>query len=185
MAADAPLPLLDEGRRELFHNGDFETSAATNAVLVSSGRRLLLGRGRQDAWSLPPGAAYVVEDGSRCVTIEGESQSYRLIRQPLPVPLLKPGSRWRLSARMKGLGVERGDIDWKTACLRWAVSVGGQTTYATTSLPWGDSPWQTCEVLLTMPESTDQVVIEAGLNGNTGRVWIDDVRIERAESPGR
>jgi hypothetical protein len=29
------------------------------------------------------------------------------------------------------------------------------------------------------------VAQRVGLNGNTGRVWIDDVRIERAESPGR
>ena len=43
----------------------------------------------------------------------------------------------------------------------------------------GDSPWQTWEALLTVPEKADSVAVEAGLNGNKGQVGIDDVRIEK------
>ena len=84
---------------------------------------------------------------------------------------------------MKGLGVEPGDVSWKTACSAWSVSAGGRTTYCSASLPRGDSPWQTWEVLLTVPEKAESVTVEAGMNGNRGQVWIDDVQIEKAEEP--
>ena len=41
------------------------------------------------------------------------------------------------------------------------------------------------EVLLTVPEKADSVAVEAGLNGNRGQVWIDDVRIEKTGEPSR
>ena len=143
VAGADPLPLVVDKRTELLSSGGFEASDSSDAILLSSGQKLPRGRGGHDAWAMPPGAEYIVEDGSRCVTVEGDGQSYRLIRQAVPVQTLEPGSTWRLSARMKGLGVEPGDVSWKTACLRWSVSSGGRTTYTTASLPQGDSPWQT------------------------------------------
>ena len=170
-------PLVLESRAELLKDGGFEMSDTPNVVLLSSGLSLRRGGTGHSAWSLPPGAEYKVTDGSRCVIVDGDGESYRLIRQSLPVCALKTGSKWRLSARMKGVGIQRSDMSWKTACLRWAVSAGGRTTYTTTSLPWGHSDWQIYDSLLTVPENAERVTVEAGMNGNKGQVWIDDVRV--------
>jgi hypothetical protein len=175
------LPLVFDRRDELLRDGGFETSDPSHMILLSSGRSLPWGGSGHSAWSLPPGAEYAVADGSRCVLVDGDGQSYRLIRQALPVHALAPGSKWRLSARMKGSGIQRADISWKTACLRWAVSAGGRTTYHSSSLPWGDSEWQTVEVPLIVPENVEAITVEAGMNGNKGRVWIDDMRVEKKE----
>jgi hypothetical protein len=157
------------------------TSDPSATILLASSQRLPQGGTRNSAWRLPPGAACTVEDGRRCVMVEGDGESYRLIGQTLPVHALKPGTRLRLSARMKGIGIERADTSWKTACLRWAVSAGGRTTYSSASLPWGNSDWRTWDVLLIIPENVESVTVEAGLNGNRGRVWIDDIQIEKEQ----
>ena len=180
-----PLPLGSGEKVTLVQNGNFENSDSPQIVLLKSGQKLPRTGGVDHAWTLPPGAEYVVEDGSRCMKVVGDGQSYRLIRQRLPQEEFKPGSKWRLTARMKGAGVERGDVDWKTACLRWSVSRGERTTYTTASLPWGDSPWKTYEVELTAPEGLKNLAIEAGMNGNKGNVWIDDVRLERLDAPSQ
>ncbi len=177
------LPLVVADEEALLRNGSFDSAGACDVVLLSTGQRLGRRDGGDDAWTLPPHAAYVTEDGNRCAMVEGDGQSYRLIRQTLPFKAFEPGSKWRLSARMKGQAVEPGDPNWKTAALRWAVSVDGSTQYATASLPNGDSDWQTIGVELTVPDGAIRVAVEAGLNGNKGRVWIDDVRIERLDGP--
>ncbi len=180
-----PVPLTPDRQAELLSSGQFNASDASDVMLLSTGQTLPQGRGSAEAWELPPGAEYTDDNGNRCVTVEGDGQSYLLIRQAVPVQAVEPGSKWRLTARMKGLAVERGDIGWKTACLRWSVSAEGRTTYATVSLPSGDSPWQTWEVLFTAPEKMESLAVEAGMNGNRGQVWIDDVRIEKVEEPSR
>ncbi len=105
-----------------------------------------------------------------------------MIRQLLPAQVFRAGSKWRLSARLKGEGVEKAVENWKTACLRWRVSAAGRTTYQTVSLPLGDSGWQDLSVEMTVPTDVNEVSAEAGLNGNKGRVWIDDVRVEELAS---
>ena len=179
--AEGDLPLVREDAPEWLRDGGFEASDPSAIVLLSSGESLPRGGSGHGAWTVPPGGGYVVEDGNRCVTVEGDGASYRLIRQALPAPALQPGSTWRLSARMKGTGIEQADANWKTACLRWAVFTGGRTIYTTVSLPWGDSPWRTREATLTVPEGVEGISVEAGMNGNKGRVWIDDVRVAIAK----
>jgi hypothetical protein len=187
LEADTNLPpmpqMVKDKQPEFLRDGGFETANASGTKLLSCGQSLPHAGSKPQAWSLPPGAEYVVADGNRCVLVTGDGLSYRLIRQAVAAGTLKPGSKWRLCARLKGNGVEPGDVGWKTACLRWSVSIGGRTTYTTVNLPQGDSPWQTWKVLLTVPEGVEQVAVEAGLNGNSGRMWIDDIRIEAAEEP--
>ncbi len=179
VSGDESLPLVRNDAAGLLHNGDFDQSDQATLVLLLSGETLPRTGGQANAWQLPPGVEYVEDNGNRCVQVEGDGQSYRLIRQAVSSQAMKPGSRWRLAARMKGEGIERGDVNWKTACLRWSVSVDGRSSYHTVSLPWGDSPWETREIVLTVPEKAERVAIEAGMNGNRGGVWIDDVRIEK------
>ncbi|MDZ7619211.1 MAG: hypothetical protein U1E05_19610, partial [Patescibacteria group bacterium] len=177
----SPWPFAGEETADLLRNGAFDLTGASDVVLLSTGQELARMSDVESAWVLPPGSAYVVEDGNRCATVEGDDHSYRLIRQTLPAKAFAPGSKWRLTARMKGRGVEPGDVSWMAATLRWAVSLGDRTTYASVTLPQGDHDWQTLTAELTVPDGATGVAVEAGLNGNRGRVWIDDIRIERID----
>ncbi len=131
----------------------------------------------QVSWRLPEGAEIVREGGNPCARVDGDGASYRLIHQTLATRALTPGTALRLTARMRGEEVQKGDVEWKTACLRWCVQTEGRTNYQTVSLPVGDSAWREYSVTVTLPQQFSSVAIEAGLNGNRGRVWIDDVRV--------
>jgi hypothetical protein len=181
-AARGALPLLqalaNRVEPELLRDGGFEAEARGGLALLRSGLTFSPGGdARRLAWQLPTGAAVVSEGGSRCATAEGNGSEYRLIRQSLPPQAFPAGSKWRLSARLKGAGVEKGDQGWKTACLRWALQVGGRSEFATASLPFGDSDWREVAVEMTVPSGLRGITVEAGLNGNKGRVWIDDMKV--------
>ena len=180
-AAAEPLPWAgDSSLTELLRDGGFEAEAAGALTLARSG--LVLPEGEKDvrrAWQLPEGGVVACEGGSRCAALAGDGAGYRMMRQPLPPQVFEAGSVWRLKARLKGAGVETGDEGWKTACLRWALMVGGRTRYVAASLPSGDSEWREVSVEMTVPEGLTAVSAEAGLNGNRGRLWVDDVRIEK------
>jgi hypothetical protein len=186
VAKRATAPLVDEtGDRAatVLRDGDFEAASG-------EGLRLLLGRTevavvkseRKGAWQLPAEASVVAEGGTCCAQVTGDGQSFRLIRQRLPTSAFPVGSTWRLTARMRGTGVQKADAGWKTACLRWTAQVKGQSQFATASLPLGDSAWRTLSVELTIAPGTTELAVEAGLNGNAGRVWVDDVRIEEIKA---
>ncbi|HNX35082.1 MAG TPA: alpha-amylase family glycosyl hydrolase [Kiritimatiellia bacterium] len=179
-ARDEALPLARREPESLLRDGDFEQNECASRVLARSGLPLPTpGKSRSAAWHFPNGAEAVSEGGSRCVTVEGDGKEYRLVRQALPVTSFPVSSTWRLTARMKGAGVEKADVGWKSACLRWSVAAPGRNDYQTVSLPFGDSAWREYSVEMTVPDGVREVCAEAGLNGNRGRVWIDDVRVEK------
>ena len=184
VAAKDEVPLVRGGRAELLRDGDFERSDDEGMELLMA--RLAFPQAEADvrtAWQMPPGAKVVVEGGSRCALVEGDGKAYRLLRQTLPVKAFPAGTTWRLTARMKGAGVEKADLSWKTACLRWGISAGEHFSYATASLPSGDGDWRAVSVEMTVPAGLSGITVEAGMNGNAGRVWVDDVRIEEIKKP--
>lgn len=184
VAAPEPLPLVRDGGSGLLRDGDFEKAGGAVVTLLRTGILLPQSeKGSRTAWQLPQGAKSVEADGNRYLTIEGDGQSYRLIRQVLAVEAFPMGSSWRLTARMKGVSVARGDAGWETACLRWAVQTSKRGEYFTASLPFGDSEWREVSVEMSVPTGVRGVSVEAGMNGNAGAVWIDDVRIEEIKKP--
>jgi len=88
------------------------------------------------------------------------------------------GSRWRLSAWVKGQDLVRGDVSWKVGCVRFAVSTDG-TQYVSCPELFGTFDWKQVSVELKMPESARALEVQAGPNGCTGTMWIDDVTLER------
>jgi hypothetical protein len=132
---------------------------------------------------MPEGVEVVSGDHGLCATVVGDGKSYRLIHQSLSVRDFSAGSVWRLTARMRGVGVEKGDAAWKNACLRWVVSVNGQNRFETAGLVFGDSEWRAVSVDLTVPSAVSGIAVEAGLNGNAGRVWVDDIRVSEIKKP--
>ena len=173
------VPLVQGERAGLLRDGGFDRDENDVPVLARSGLVLQqASKSRPWAWQLPNGAEVVTESSSRCMLIEGDGKEYRLLRQVLPAQAFPAGSKWRLLARMKGADVEKSEVGWKTACLRWSVDAAGRHDYQTVSLPFGSNDWREWSVDMTVPEGLSGVVVEAGLNGNKGRVWIDDVRVE-------
>ena len=177
-----PVPQAQTMRTEpeLLRDSGFEAAESGGLTLLRSGLTLAPGeQERRLAWQLPTGAAVVSEGGNRCATVDGNGAEYRLIRQALSPQAFPAGSKWRLSARLKSAGVEKGDQGWKTACLRWTLQAGGRSEFVTVSLPFGDSDWREVSVEMTVPAGLAGISVEAGLNGNKGRVWVDDVRVEK------
>ena len=184
VAARDEMPLARGGRAELLRDGDFEQPDGEGTDLLLA--RLAFPQTEAEvrtAWQMPPGAKVVTEGGSRCATVEGDGKTYRLIRQSLPAQAFPAGTAWRLTARMKGAGVEKADLTWKTACLRWATLAGERSSYTTASLPTGDIDWREVSAEMTAPAGLSGITVEVGMNGNAGRVWVDDVRIEEIKKP--
>lgn len=177
----APLPQKSAARAELLRNGGFETAESAQAVLLLARSPLARAAAATADWQLPKGGSLVTADGRSCALVEGDGREYRLLRQTLNPKDFPAGSRWRLSASMKGAGVEKADQGWKTACLRWTLLSAGRSDFATVSLPFGDCAWRDVSVEMTVPKGVTAVSVEAGLNGNKGRVWIDDVRVQRVD----
>jgi len=183
-AGDLPIPSASGERNQLLLDGDFETAAGSGLLRFPQGTAWPQEETDRDAWLLPDDAGQVVVDGDQCMRVTGDGRGYHMIRQSLPTDAFVPGTTWRLSARMKGQKIKKADEGWKTACLRWAVHAGEHVSYTTASLPWGDSDWQTVSVTVTIPEGLKDITAEAGMNGNQGSLWIDDMRIEKVEKPG-
>ena len=185
VAAQTPVPLVAQTCADgVLRDGDFESACGQMSCLLLSKTVVPSDRpAHADAWRLPPAAALVDAGGSRCVEIVGDGREFRLVSQSLPTASFAGGSTWRLTARMRGAGVQKGDAEWKTACLRWVAQVKGQSVFATASLPFGDSDWRTLSVDLTVPSGVRNLQVEAGLNGNAGHVWVDNVRIEEIKKP--
>jgi glycosidase len=175
------LPFLPfvKSPSEILRDGDFEGDSLSRVVLLSSGAELVAACAGANVWSMPEGAERVVEDGRSCMRVVGDGVGYLLVRQVLSVAEFKSGTSWRLHAKIKARGVEKGDPSWKTACLRWAVRAGEKTHYATASQPLGDSDWHPVQVDMKMPDGIGSISVEAGLNGNKGTIWVDDFSVEK------
>ena len=175
-------PVARDACGGLLRDGGFGQNGAATLRLARAGLALAQPeQARSATWLMPNGAEFALDGGNRCVTVVGDGREYRLVRQALPQALLPAHSTWRLSARMRGERVEKGDAGWKTACLRWSVTAKGRTNFTTVSLPLGDSPWRDYAVQVELPEDVSEVEVEAGLNGNRGQVWVDDVAVERVD----
>jgi hypothetical protein len=185
IAVPEPMPQLAcDATPGLLRDGGFEKAGGEVVKLLRTGVVLpQIGKATRTAWQLPLGAKIADGDSSPCMTVQGDGQSFRMIRQALTVEAFPAGSVWRLTARMKGVGVARADAGWKTACLRWSVQASERGTYSTVSLPFGDSEWREVSVEMTVPAGVRGVSVEAGMNGNAGQVWVDDVRIEEIKKP--
>lgn len=45
--------------------------------------------------------------------------------------------------------------------------------------PWsGSSPWRTYTKKVPIPDNAREMIVQIGINGGTGKLWVDDVKIE-------
>ncbi|MBN2449963.1 MAG: hypothetical protein JXR77_06220 [Lentisphaeria bacterium] len=165
----------------LLRDGGFETLGGSTAFSLRGGPSLRRGSAL-GVWAAPAGGSVVPTPvhGGRlaAAVVSSQPQSYRLWRQSLPQDAFPEGSRWRLSAWVKGEGIEPGPVAWQVGTVRLAV-VGERTTYVSCEDLTGTFDWRQVAVEWQVPPDLRDVRLEAGLNGATGSIWVDDLRLER------
>jgi hypothetical protein len=156
----------------------FEQSLALRRVAFRTGDTLPTGAA-DSAWQAPTGGSIVpapVHGGQAAAEVANPSGVYALWRQSVAASTLRPGARVRLTAWVKGRAIQPGDACWKVGVLRLAATTD-KLQYVS-SLPLvGSFEWQQASVEWTVPEGLRSLQVEAGLNGATGSMWIDDVEL--------
>ncbi len=165
----------------------FEELLALRPRFLSSGARLPVVPSRSP-WSPPPTGGRVVTDvvhgGRAAAFVENRTGGYLLWTQDLPVEVFKPGTRRRLSAWVRGEAIVRGTPAWKTGTVRWTFIVKGKAHYVSSEALLGTFDWRRVAVDAAIPEGVERILIQIGLNGSRGRMWIDDVRLVTLPIPG-
>ena len=136
-------------------------------------------RTADSAWQAPAGGSIVVgpvHAGQAAAEVTNPSGAYALGRQPLAAGALRTGARLRLSAWVKGEAIRPGDAGWKVGVVRFAVTTD-KTQYVSSAPLLGTFDWRKAAVELVVPPGLKSLRVEAGLNGATGSMWIDDVEI--------
>ena len=167
-------------RANRLRDGGFESVAAFQLESVTTGA-VMPRMANEAGWQLPVGGRFItdpVRAGSAAVEIVNtDVNSYAMLRQQLPLSGLSVGKKYRLSGFLKGKDVKVGDIGWKTASLRFGVQADGKTQYVGATGPAGTFDWKKGSVDLVIPEKLTGLTVEAGLNGATGTLWIDELEL--------
>jgi hypothetical protein len=175
-APELPATPRTEG---LLQDPGFELALGRRTVSVVRGEALpILDAGTQ--WRIPAGGRAVAEpvhDGHAAAEVINTTGDYLLWRQALPPARLPVGSKWRLSAWVKGEDIVRGDPTWKVGCIRFGVQTTQMQYFSCPEL-LGTFDWKLVTAEVTIPEGAVAVSVEAGLNGALGKMWIDDMKLE-------
>jgi hypothetical protein len=166
----------------LLRDPGFEGAGSLKVVSLRTGQPLPRRFG-EAAWTAPAGGKLVPDPrhgGRLSAEVVGQEDDYRLWRQALTPGAFPPGSKWRLSAWVKGEGLSQGDVGWKAACIRLEANTG-QMQYASSPGLLDTFDWRLVTVEWTAPEGLQGLSVGVGNNGGGGRVWVDDVRLERVE----
>ncbi|MBQ9445031.1 MAG: hypothetical protein IJU61_00465 [Victivallales bacterium] len=138
-------------------------------------------------WNIPKGAALdatTFHSGKAALRIDGFDGEYRLVRQNIPLALLPVGSKWKLSCWVKSDNIQPGTIGWMNGTLRLELFKEGKPVeYRSLAFPRKAFDWKQFSVELTVPEDLMKISAAAGLNGNRGKIWIDDFSLERIDTP--
>ena len=166
----------------VLQNPDFEENADRQWF-----RELVQFFPENTAWKLPNGSSFdttTAHNGKTSLRIEGNDGDYRLVRQLIPLPMMPPGSVWKVSCWVKSDNIQPGSIGWMNGTLRLELFQEGKPVeYRSIAFPREAFDWQQFTVELTVPEGLTNVSIAAGLNGNRGKIWIDDFSLERIDTP--
>lgn len=170
---------VDSQREAVLLDGGFEMGGLL-PVSVMKGARLPTEMS-ETGWLAPQGGTITdnqPRSGGLSAEVEGAKGNYRLWRQILPAAVFPAGSKWLLSAWVKGENIEAGDISWQVGTVRIAEML--QTTRYHSCEPLvGTFDWKRVEVEWTVPDTLQGVEVQVGQNGASGRLWVDDVSLEK------
>lgn len=180
----------DERATTLLLDGGFERGHNRQVVALHRGTALALETATA-AWRLPPGGRIVhggandVFQGRAAFVVEGKENHYLMAGQQLPggVKTFPPGSRWRLTAWVRGENLAAGDVGWKVGTLRFCLDMPGGRQYRTCPALTGTFDWKQVAVEVEIPESLEGLSVEIGNNGGTGTLWADGIELRRLDEP--
>jgi hypothetical protein len=186
----SPETISANESHDLLDDPGFERSMTLHLLSLRSGEPLP-GPASENAWLVPSGGRIVtspVHSGLAAAEVTNPSGEYALWQQPLAISSLRAGTRLRLSAWVKGQGIRQGDVGWKVGAVRFAVTTE-RTQYVASPPLVGTFDWKKTSVELTVPAGLRGLNVEAGLNGATGTIWIDDIEAvaepDSAANPGK
>lgn len=134
------------------------------------------------AWLVPAGGEFTREtahDGRLSAKVVNTNGGYLLFRQQVSI-VLTAGARYRLSAWVRGKSLVRGADPWRTGSLRVAFTTKDGMRYAEVAALLGDFEWKLVSGIVEVPEGATRATVDVGVNGGTGTMWIDDVKLEPA-----
>ena len=180
MLLGTPPTLGEDKETPLLRDGGFESALAAQPAGLVSGRRLPR-PSDGSVWTIPAGGSLVaapVKSGAGAAEVDIQNGSYALFRQSLDVAQFPAQSTWRLTAQVKGENIVQGDVSWKVGCVRFGV-LTDKMQYVTSPSLTDTFDWREVSVELAVPEGLQQLSVEAGLNGANGKIWIDELKLER------
>lgn len=173
-----PAAMATTSHMSLPLDAGFEQAMALRLVSLRTGEALP-GVASDNAWLTPAGGSIVLaptHGGQAAAEVVNPSGAYALWRQPLAATALRTGARLRLSAWVKGTSIQKGDAGWKVGVVRFAVTTD-KVQYVSSLPLLGTFDWKRVAVECTVPAGLRGLNVEAGLNGATGSMWIDDVEL--------
>lgn len=178
-----PIPWVGESMSNLFLDSSFESVGADQVLTVPEGKSVTLpGDKKTVAWSAPDCGRIVSpgHDGNRCAMIDNQGGEYALFTQPLNSGSFPPGCTIRIQAWVKGEDIKNGDVNWKTGILGLQCQMAdGKMAYPSSADFSGTFDWKLIKGDIQIPANSKAASLRVGLNGATGKVWIDAVDIKR------
>lgn len=157
----------------------------SDVFLLSQRRTIKMGEAVEEAWDLPRGVTITDETahtGRKCAKIVNTTGSYLLLTHPVRIEEFPAGCKVRLSAWVKGDKITRGDPSWKTGIVGLSYQqADGKWIHPSVEALEGTFDWRKVEGVIEIPPDATGLMLRLGLNGATGTMWIDDVRMDRVK----
>lgn len=139
--------------------------------------------GYADHWHYQRMTKLVNEEGAagkRCILFE--SKDHKRVSQALQAMAVdgsKIGSL-EFSVRYKTEGVDRGKESYEVPAMMVHFYDGNRRPCGVTPIgPWGSNEdWAIDTKTVTVPTKAREMIVRAGLNGATGKLWVDDVTMK-------
>ncbi|MGW2017715.1 hypothetical protein [Streptomyces sp. NPDC001927] len=166
LAVSVPAPAHAEATTNLVVNGDFEQVAADGTIV-----------GWPQSENRASGRAQILDgagpDGSRALALDlGNADDKAAIGQDVPIPDTGTFRAYRITfdERAVGLTGYGGDL--------WARNFGHDALVGRIT---GDTPWRKASAVVLARPSAPTVNLLLALERSTGRLLVDNVRVERVE----
>jgi len=141
-------------------------------------------------WQMPIGAQIASDfphSGKRAAKITLAKNEVRVLRQPLPVKLMRKGETWRVTAFVKGELLEPVNTEEPAAIMRLSNPNAQKDPrapqktgrYIATSLPTGSFDYAKFQVDFRLPEKFDGAEVQIGGLEASGTLWVDDVSLTK------
>ncbi|MDO5580005.1 MAG: alpha-amylase family glycosyl hydrolase [Planctomycetia bacterium] len=171
---------LNKKANTFLKNPGFEISNRLPLISILSGRQIEADIPEPVSWIIPSAGKILSNDhapeGKNVLMLENRTGEYLLARQQLALP---EGSRWKITAWIKGENIVQGNPSWKKGTLRWAVKRKNQFQYISSRSLLGTFDWQKVEILVDVEPGDSSCSLEVGLNGSLGKMWVDQISFEK------